>query len=141
MKAIQKYLNQGIAILNRLSLAFQELSPAENLLDLTKPNNILGFQYVSAARKQQHKINMLTIERKNAHYHDEHFASPQLQVQQAFVKRFFHENTSQASIQSYIPETYSLLCYSSIKNNMDLFIDWDMYWDLLKFRFTPNKSE
>ena len=65
-EGIQKYIESGNSYPKALSLAFQELSPSDNLLDLTKPNNILGFQYVKAAEEQQLNINMLTIERKNA---------------------------------------------------------------------------
>ena len=54
-EGIQKYIELGNSYPKSLSLAFQELSPSDNLLDLTKPNNILGFQYVRAAEEQHIK--------------------------------------------------------------------------------------
>ena len=69
------FLDQGNSYPKALSLAFQTLEPNENIIDLSLPNNILGFQYVNAAQKQQLKTKMITIPRKNANYHDEHFST------------------------------------------------------------------
>ena len=90
-EGIQKFLELGNSYPKSLSLAFQELSPSDNLLDLTKPNNILGFQYVRAAQRNNNKINMLTIERKNAQYHDDHFASPTIASATSIRKAFFQK--------------------------------------------------
>ena len=139
-EGIQKYIELGNSYPKSLSLAFQELSPSDNLLDLTKPNNILGFQYVRAAEEQQHKINMLTIERKNAQYHDDHFASPTIASATSIRKAIFSENTSQASIQSYIPKhTHSLL--QQYQKQYGSYHRWDMYWDLLKFRLLQTNQD
>src|SRR4051812_18291343 len=47
--AIRQYMDQGNSYPKALSLAFQSLESTENIIDLSMPNNILGFQYVKAA--------------------------------------------------------------------------------------------
>jgi predicted nucleotidyltransferase len=138
---IQKYSELGYSYPKSLSLAFQELSLGENFLDLTKPNNILGFQYVRASEEQQHKIKMLTIERKNAQYHDDHFASTTIASATSIRKAIFSENANIESIQSYVPKhTQSLL--QQYVEQYGAFHRWDMYWDLLKFNLLQtNQTE
>ena len=64
----------------------------------------------------------------------------QLQVQRVFVKRFFQKTLAKHRFNP-IYRNILILCYSSIKNNMDRFHHWDMYWDLLKFRLLQTNQD
>ena len=90
--AIREFLQQGNSYPKALSLAFESLRPARELIDLTKPNNILGFQYVTAAEKQQAVLKMATIQRKNADYHDEEFTSSPIASATSIRKALFHKD-------------------------------------------------
>ena len=106
------FLDQGNSYPKALSLAFQSLNPAENIIDLAMPNNILGFQYVSAAQKQQLKTKMVTIQRKSANYHDEHFSTAPIASATSIRKALFSIDHDISSIQSYVPEsTYEILLH------------------------------
>ena len=82
---------------------------------------------------------MLTIERKNAQYHDDHFASPTIASATSIRKAIFSENTSQASIQSYIPKhTHALL--QQYQKQYGSYHRLEYVLGLNKISFTPNKS-
>ena len=115
-----------------MSLAYQELGPNENSVDLSQPNNILGFQYVKASIEQHINIKMMTISRKNAHYHDEDFASSTIASATSIRKALFSPPEDLDTVHSYVPkETSSLLL--QYKNSFGAFHHWEMYWDYLRF--------
>ena len=104
------------------------------------PNNILGFQYVNAAQKQQLKTKMVTIPRKSANYHDEHFSTAPIASATSIRKALFSLDQPISSIQSYVPEsTYELLL--QYKKNYGFFHDWNMYWPYIKFRLLQTSAE
>ena len=132
-QAIRFFLDQGNSYPRALSLAFQSLKSPENTIDLNLPNNILGFQYVNEAQKQQLKTKMVTIPRKSANYHDEHFSASPIASATSIRKALFSPNQPISSIQTHVPEsTYELLL--QYKKNYGSFHDWNMYWPYIQFR-------
>ncbi|UTW69162.1 nucleotidyltransferase family protein [Anaerobacillus sp. HL2] len=63
-----------IAIQRHLHL-LKRLNTNKEMLDLSLPNNILGFHYIKAIHDQAATIEPFTIERKNSHYHDKEIPS------------------------------------------------------------------
>ncbi|MCQ6273983.1 nucleotidyltransferase [Bacillus sp. V3B] len=139
-QAIRQYIDQGHSYPKALSLAFQSLEPRKNIIDLSMPNNILGFQYVKAAEKQQSSLKMVTITRKSAHYHDEHFTSATIASATSIRKALFSKNNDIATIQSYVADhTYKLLL--QYKKNYGIFHDWNLYWPFIKLRLLQISSD
>jgi predicted nucleotidyltransferase len=139
-QAIRIFLNQGNSYPKALSRAFQSLNPTENIIDLALPNNILGFQYVSVAQKQQLKTKMVTIPRKSANYHDEHFSTAPIASATSIRKALFSLDQPISSIQSYVPEsTYELLLH--YKKTNGYFHDWNMYWPYIKYSLLQTSPE
>ena len=101
---IKSYLDTGVSYPKALSLAFQQLPAADNYLDLAKPNNILGLEYIKAIQQQKCAVRPLTIARKNADYHDEHFASATIASATSIRKAIFTNDNSQTNIDQYVPE-------------------------------------
>lgn len=131
-EAIKKFISSGNSYPKAMSLAYQELGPNEHSVDLSQPNNILGFQYVKASIEQHTNIKMMTISRKNAHYHDEDFASSTIASATSIRKALFSPPEDLDTIHSYVPkETSSLLL--QYKNSFGAFHHWEMYWDYLRF--------
>ncbi|WP_338469926.1 nucleotidyltransferase [Niallia sp. XMNu-256] len=131
-ESVQTFIKLGNSYPKAMSLAYQELGPASNLLDLSKPNNILGFQYVRAAIEKQLPIKMTTITRKDAGYHDEFFASPSIASATSIRKALFTLPEDLSAVQPYIPnQTYDLLL--QYREQFGAFHSWDMYWDYLQF--------
>ena len=130
---IKRFVKEGNSYPKASSLAFQEISHNQDLIDLSKPNNILGYHYISAAFNQQANLQFFTVARKNANYHDQHFASESIASATSIRNALNLENEQIDSIQKFVPNsTYeSLLQY---KEKFGLFHRWENYWPLLKFR-------
>ncbi len=112
----------------------------EELIDLTKPNNILGFQYVTAAEKQQAALKMATIQRKNADYHDEEFTSSPIASATSIRKALFSQGSENSSIASYVPEyTYKMLLH--YHKTFGSFHHWDNYWPFIKLVLLQTNAE
>lgn len=126
---IQHYVKTGISYPNALTLAYKNLNGDKELLDLSLPNNILGFYYVRAILKQHSNIEPLTIKRTSAGYHDEQFRSPTIASATSIRKALFSENHH---IQSYVPEVTLQLLQ---ENKKDYHLHrWELYFQLLKYR-------
>ncbi|MDQ0272385.1 nucleotidyltransferase [Cytobacillus purgationiresistens] len=138
---VKKYIDQGNSYPKASSLAYQALAPDKALIDLTKPNNILGFQYIKAIQAQNTRMKPVTIGRKNADYHDEDFTSATIASATSLRKALFSHKGKLCDIQTYVPETtYEELNY--YYSRFGLFHHWENYWPLLKYRLlhsTPDE--
>ncbi|QIZ07343.1 nucleotidyltransferase [Priestia megaterium] len=130
---IKWHLDTGVSYPKALSLAFKQLPNANNYLDLAKPNNILGLEYIKAIQRQKSSVIPMTIPRKNADYHDEHFASATIASATSIRKAIFTDNASQAEINQYVPEQTKLLLKDYVQQFQG-FHQWENYWSYLQFR-------
>ena len=130
---LKLHLTNGNSYPKASSLAFLDLSPNRELVDLSMPNNILGYQYVKAAKELKSKMELYTITRKNAGYHDKYFTSESIASATSIRKALFSDNGSVNSIKDYMPQTTfdGLLKYKDTYGN---FHRWENYWPFLKFR-------
>ncbi|WP_066252555.1 nucleotidyltransferase [Neobacillus drentensis] len=130
---IKSHLDTGVSYPKALSLAFQQLPAADNYLDLAKPNNILGLEYIKAIQQQKSAVRPLTIARKNADYHDEHFASATIASATSIRKAIFTNDNNQTEIDQYVPEQTKILLKEYI-HQYHGFHQWENYWNYLQFR-------
>lgn len=137
---IKKFISTGVSYPKALSLAFQQLPDSSLYLDLAKPNNILGYQYIKAMTKQNSSVQPLTISRKNADYHDEHFASETIASATSIRKALFSSENGKGSIDQYVtPHTSQVLAeYLQLYGG---FHQWENYWKLLQFRLLQCNPE
>lgn len=138
---IKKYIKTGVSYPKALTLAFQELASGQDMLDLSLPNNILGFHYVSAIYKQNAKIKPYTIKRSQAGYHEESFSSPTIASATSIRKALFSSESEQKSINNYVPpETLDRL--NKYKSENTLLHSWESYFHYLKYSIlTMTKEE
>jgi len=130
---VKEYMREGVSYPTALSQSFKSLSPNDQLLDLSKPNNILGLQYVAAIRSQKLTMEPLTIIRKSANYHDEHFASNSIASATSIRKALFSHDGQINDIQAYLPPTsYEIL--AKYQKEFGHFHSWENYWPLLKYK-------
>jgi predicted nucleotidyltransferase len=102
-------------------------------LDLAKPNNILGLEYIKAIQKQNSAITPLTVSRKNADYHDEHFASETIASATSIRKAIFSKEITKTQVDQYVPlPTKKLL--TEYLDQYQVFHQWENYWSYLQFR-------
>src|SRR5699024_3310115 len=68
---LQEKLHLGLSFPEASRYAYQKIGLAASEMDLTKPNNILGFSYVKAILDDKLPIDPLTITRIKNAYHDQ----------------------------------------------------------------------
>ncbi|MBC2056874.1 nucleotidyltransferase [Listeria booriae] len=135
--SIRRYLDDKThSYATAWNLAIRELAP-DLALDLTQPNNILGFHYTLAAVSQQVPINMATMKRQNAAYHD-HSPSHQ-SIASATAIRHMLLKDDLAAVSQYVPETtfHILQNYQQTHN----FASWHHFWPLLKYQLVTASTE
>jgi predicted nucleotidyltransferase len=133
---VVKYISEGNSYPKASSLAFHELvSDVLDLPDLTKPNNILGFQYVKAALDHSFRIKPCTIRRIHSDYHDQELPDQPIasatSIRKALMRQQDLESTS-----SYLPSESFLLLRSYGE-----FHDWEKYWPLLKYKIMSSSTD
>lgn len=131
---IYKHMQNGVSYPKAVSLSFLDLEPQANMIDLSQPNNILGFHYLKAAKMLKSPIQVLTVQRKSAGYHDEHFSSKTIASATSIRSALFSKNQPKmADIESYVPNTtYELL--NAYRQHFGLFHEWERYWPFLKYK-------
>jgi predicted nucleotidyltransferase len=133
---VVKYISEGNSYPKASSLAFHELvTDVSDLPDLSKPNNILGFQYVKAAIDHSFRIKPYTIRRIHSDYHDQELPDQPIasatSIRKALMRQQDLESTS-----SYIPSESFLLLKSYGE-----FHDWEKYWPLLKYKIMSSSTD
>lgn len=131
--SIRQFLEKGNSYPKAASLAAQELQKNAGTLDLSQPNNILGYQYVNSIIKQNASIKPLTIKRKNADYHDQSFTSDDIASATSIRKALFADGGSIEDIAPFVPQsTFNLMLY--YQKTYGTFHHWELYWPLLQYR-------
>ncbi len=130
---IQYYSKEGYSYPKAASLAYRELQtryPA--MLSLDQPNNILGYQYVSAILKHNLSIEPVTIKRTGSGYHDP-ILMPGKIASATGIRKELMENRNLDAISPYVPETtFKLLKDYMIRQR--ILHNWELYWPFLKVK-------
>lgn len=139
---VQEFISKGYSFPKASSLAFLRLTEnKEKVLDLTQPNNILGFHYVKAIQEQKSSIQPCTIERTGAGYHDPDFNDTPIASATSIRKHLFDHSGNIEKVQRFVPKpTFELL--GRYKEHVGSFHQWEDYFTLLKYRIlcsTPSE--
>lgn len=105
------------------------------MLDVSKPNNILGFHYALAVQKQNPSISLQTIPREHAGYHDEEASHDQIASATAIRKLILAGKLEEAS--HYLPAS----SIDILRNYEGPFLSWTDYWSFLQYRLIQAGSE
>jgi predicted nucleotidyltransferase len=132
-KNIKQFIDTGVSYPKALSLAFQQLPESEKYLDLSRPNNILGLEYIKAIKHQTSDVNPLTIPRKNANYHDQDFSSATIASATSIRKAIFADNNGKSVIDQYVPAPTKQILKEYLQT-YQVFHQWENYWSYLQFR-------
>jgi predicted nucleotidyltransferase len=137
---IKQYIETGVSYPKALSLAFQQLPDSKKYLDLAKPNNILGLEYIKAIKHQKSALTPMTIPRKNANYHDEDFSSATIASATSIRKAIFADSDSKSAIDQYVPKPTKQLLKEYF-HFYQVFHQWENYWSYLQFRLIHSTPE
>lgn len=131
--SLKQYLHKGNSYPKAASLAFHSLASDQRGLDLTKPNNILGLEYIQSVVKNQYQINPQTIQRVSASYHETALSNTGIASATGIRKALFEGENSIQKIQDYVPKSTAdiltdyLLQYKHFQN-------WELYWPYLQYQ-------
>lgn len=109
--------------------AIHELAP-DLTLDLAQPNNILGFHYARAIAEQGKAIEIATMARQNAAYHDEN--PTHHSIASATAIRTMLLGNDWKKVRQYVPDTTLRLLQKFRETHS--FVSWDDFWPLLKYQ-------
>ncbi|MBV7503847.1 nucleotidyltransferase [Bacillus sp. sid0103] len=137
---IKQYIGTGVSYPKAISLAFGQLPDSEKYLDLAKPNNILGLEYIKAIQHQKSDIIPMTIARKNANYHDEDFSSATIASATSIRKAIFTHSNEKSAMDQYVPEPTKQLLKEYLES-YQVFHQWENYWSYLQFRLLHARPE
>ncbi|MDR4886611.1 nucleotidyltransferase [Fredinandcohnia sp. QZ13] len=137
----RQYLKEGYSYPKAASLAYSSLTNHDTYVDLSKPNNILGYHYVKAIHDQNSSLKAETIMRTSAGYHDETFSHESIASATSIRKTLFSAKKNIEEIQNYLPVSTSKWL-SAYFEEYQLFHRWEDYFTLLKYKLlTSTPSE
>ena len=139
---VRSSLQTGVSFPKSLHYAYEQLTqnnPAP-YIDLSQPNNILGFHYIEAADRLGSSIQPLTIPRIVAGYHDD-LQEGAFIASATGIRKQFAETGSLQGVKNVLPQaSYHYLCDWQKKYGQ--FASWEAFWPLLQFtilRHSPNE--
>ncbi|MED3764954.1 nucleotidyltransferase [Ureibacillus terrenus] len=138
---IKKFVSTGISYPQSLFYAYEQLKQKNGrvYLDLSKPNNILGYHYIVAAKKFNLPIEPVTIQRIQANYHDSIRETSTIASATGIRKEIFQKGHLEA-IQPYVPDaSYQEL--AEWRRQYSRFVDWEAFWPLLRYAIMRYRPE
>lgn len=131
---IQQNIATGISYPLALNQAYEQLTHDNKahgpFINLSQPNNILGFHYLQAAHQLNSTMRASTIQRVGANYHDDTFNDESIGSATAIRKNFF-ETAELHNARNFMPKTaFDLLAtyYTESKR----FGDWASFYPFLR---------
>lgn len=136
-KTIQESVKSGVSYPQALNNAYEHLEEKYNLqlLDLSKPNNILGYHYFEEIQQQQATIEAVTIQRIAAGYHEQIDLKKNIASATGIRKELFENKNIQAIEQFLPPASFSIL------QSTDRFVNWNDYYPYLRFTILRHTAE
>jgi predicted nucleotidyltransferase len=135
-KYIQDFISQGLSYPAAAAKAFHSLEqPLE--LDLSKPNNILGFEYIRAADNLGSTIKPLTIKRKNADYHDIELGKGNIASATAIREAIFSHDLRKT--ENYMP-SFTIQSLEEEMDKMGVLMNWDRFYPLLRYQLLSSSA-
>ena len=130
---IKQYMKLGLSYPKALNQSYAEITKETNLqlVDLSKPNNILGYHYVEAAYQMNARIKPYTIQRIVANYHDDVDESQSIASATGIRKAIFEDESIDA-LANFMPQT-TLDHLIKWKDSIGVFGSWPQFWPLLRF--------
>ncbi|MCQ6265679.1 nucleotidyltransferase [Fictibacillus sp. WQ 8-8] len=140
-QSFQSFIKQGYSFPKASSLAADSLMLSSNTLDLAKPNNILGIEYVKAILDQEFPIKPNTIKRIGAAYHEDQITAHKIASATAIRKTLFEsENISTNEIKEAVPD-YTRDILESHLQETGQFTTWESLYPILRYKLLSSTPE
>lgn len=138
---IKQYVTTGMSYPQSLYKAYEELRRNEGskTIDLSQPNNILGYHYIEAAKRLNLAIEPMTIPRIQAGFHDDIRMDSSIASATGIRKALFEERSLE-HIKQFVPQ-HSYTELNSWLNNYHAFMSWEKLWPFLQFAILRNTPQ
>ncbi|WP_281657942.1 nucleotidyltransferase [Halobacillus sp. Cin3] len=130
--SLRSHLNEGHSFPESSRLAYESIQFPSGAVDLSQPNNILGYSYVKQIMSYAPSVTPLTIHRKNSHYHDEDITGPiasATSIRRQMLKAGTLTKETEQTLPSSVP---SLL--DDYKQMYGCWHEWEAYFHLLQYK-------
>ncbi|MCD8509668.1 MAG: nucleotidyltransferase [Bacillus sp. (in: Bacteria)] len=139
-KEIQNHLKTGVSYPRAFSQAFQSVFRNIDVIDLSQPNNILGFHYVKAIHKLDAAIRPFTVKREKAQYHDKELTTGQIIASATAIrKKLIIEGEQLEGIYQYLPP-FTLKELKRHLTNQESFVHWENHFPYLQYKLLTSSS-
>jgi len=137
---LHEQMKSGNSFPEASRIAYQQIGLTNEQMDLSQPNNILGFSYIKTIFEHNLPIKPLTIKRTSSHYHDETITST-IASATSIRKQLFQQALISPETAATIPEeTINQLAH--YKDEATLWHSWEKYFHLIHYRvLTMSLSE
>lgn len=138
---IKHFVTTGISYPQSLYMAYEQLRQNEqkSTIDLSQPNNILGYHYIEAAKRLNLTIEPATIQRIQAGFHDSINTASTIASATGIRKAIFEQKLLH-EIKQFVPdETFAQL--KDWERKYKTFIHWDSFWPYLRYAILRNTPE
>lgn len=137
---LKHYLDAGSSFPEASTFAYKEIGLTDASMDLSKPNNILGYSYVKAIMENNLPITPLTIKRKANAFHDETITGT-IASATSIRKELMIQHALVPNITDSLP-TETVHQLQQYKRTATYWHDWEKYFPLLHYRvMTMSKDE
>lgn len=137
---VHQYMEKGFSFPKAQTLAREALFGQLLPLDLSQPNNILGYHYIQANNNLQGPMKPLTIKRQQAGFHETDLSSESIASATGIRKAINDQKGNLHAIEQYIPDA-TLTELKRYLHAYGQFHRWDMYWPLLQYRLLSSSAE
>ena len=129
---LQAALKEGVSFPEASKAGYKSIGIDEHILDLFRPNNILGFSYVKEVLNNKLPISLYTIKRKTSNYHDERIQGP-IASATSIRKALFQEGKLTETIAKTLPKATANML-KEYKEHTSTWHEWESYFPLLHYR-------
>ncbi|GAA0294164.1 putative nucleotidyltransferase [Gracilibacillus halotolerans] len=139
-QVLKKHLNDGLSYPMAHEKAHKDIGPKGETLDLTKPNNILGRQYVRQILEQNTSMMPLTIPRIHNNYHDNEINGP-IASATSIRNELIRNNNWNDSMKASVPSSTEQIMNDYYEETKTWHL-WELYFPLLINRIlTSNRKD
>ncbi|MFA1818676.1 nucleotidyltransferase [Virgibacillus oceani] len=131
-QVLKSQLDKGTAFPEASRLAYKKIGLSTAEMDLSKPNNILGFSYVKAILENHLPMEACTIKRTKSNYHDQSITSS-IASATSIRKALFETGEITDLLKKSMPYETNLQL-QKYKEKSTIWHMWEFYFPFLHYR-------
>lgn len=129
---LKQGLKQGLSYPLASKVAYKRIGLTSNGIDLSKPNNILGFSYIREIMDNRLQIKPFTIKRLHNDYHDT-MISGSISSATSIREKLVHQKSALEDVNETLPPA-TVRQLESYQNTAGGWHSWDRYFSIVRYR-------